>query len=133
MVGEGGEGEKDRHLECAGHIVARSVGHISSAPHCLPTINSAHEHRHAGHCPFTLLTLLLPSHPQVASYMRGVLRTLAVMHSHHILHRDIKPSNFMLLNDSERAPLKAIDFGLAMPYEPEALPLSHLGLEGTPW
>ena len=86
-----------------------------------------------GHCPFTLLTLLPASHPQVASYMRGVLRTLAVMHSHHILHRDIKPSNFMLLNDSERAPLKAIDFGLAMPYEPEALPLSHLGLEGTPW
>jgi serine/threonine protein kinase len=30
-----------------------------------------------------------------ASYMRGVLRTLAVMHSHHILHRDVKPGNFM--------------------------------------
>jgi calcium-dependent protein kinase len=39
----------------------------------------------------------------------------------------------MLLDDSERAPLKAIDFGLAVPYDPEALPRTDLGLEGTPW
>ena len=45
---------------------------------------------------------------QVASYMRAVLRTLAQCHSHRILHRDIKPSNFMLLNNSDRSPLKAI-------------------------
>lgn len=45
---------------------------------------------------------------QVASYMRAVLRTLAQCHSHRTLHRDIKPSNFMLLNNSDRAPLKAI-------------------------
>lgn len=31
------------------------------------------------------------------------------------------------------APLKAIDFGLAVPFEPEGLPRSDLGLEGTPW
>lgn len=29
--------------------------------------------------------------PQVASYMRAVLRTLAQCHAQHILHRDIKP------------------------------------------
>lgn len=69
----------------------------------------------------------------VASYMRAVLRTLAQCHAHHILHRDIKPGNFMLLNDTERSPLKAIDFGLAVPYEPEELPRSDLGMEGTPW
>ena len=68
-----------------------------------------------------------------ASYMRGVLRTLAVMHSHHILHRDVKPGNFMLLADSDASPLKAIDFGLAMPFEPESLPMTNLGMEGTPW
>ena len=28
---------------------------------------------------------------QAASYMRGVLRTLAQCHHHRILHRDIKP------------------------------------------
>jgi len=69
----------------------------------------------------------------VASFLRGVLRTVAVMHNHHILHRDIKPGNFMLLNDSDRSPLKAIDFGLATPFDPDGLPISTLGLEGTPW
>lgn len=71
--------------------------------------------------------------PQVASYMRAVLRTLAQCHSHRILHRDIKPGNFMLLDESERSPLKAIDFGLAVPFEAADLPLTDLGLEGTPW
>ncbi|GBF90915.1 calcium-dependent kinase [Raphidocelis subcapitata] len=69
----------------------------------------------------------------VASYMRAVLRTLAQCHSHHTLHRDVKPGNFMLLDDSDRAPLKAIDFGLAVPFDPEALPRDDLGFEGTPW
>jgi calcium-dependent protein kinase len=39
----------------------------------------------------------------------------------------------MLLDDSDRSPLKAIDFGLAVPFDPAALPRSDLGLEGTPW
>ncbi|KAG2498875.1 hypothetical protein HYH03_003067 [Edaphochlamys debaryana] len=69
----------------------------------------------------------------VASFMRAVLRTLAQCHAQHILHRDIKPGNFMLLSDDERAPLKAIDFGLAAPFEPDQLPRTDLGLEGTPW
>ena len=41
--------------------------------------------------------------------------------------------NFMLLSGDERAPLKAIDFGLATPYDPAALPCTDLALEGTPW
>lgn len=39
----------------------------------------------------------------------------------------------MLLNEDERSPLKAIDFGLAASFDPEQLPRSDLGLEGTPW
>ena len=69
----------------------------------------------------------------VASFMRAVLRTLAQCHAQHILHRDVKPGNFMLLDGTERSPLRAIDFGLATPFEPDALPLDNLGLEGTPW
>lgn len=80
-----------------------------------------------GCCLLSVITL------QVASFMRAVLRTLAQCHSHHILHRDIKPGNFMLLDDSDRSPLKAIDFGLAMPFNPDNLPMKDLGLEGTPW
>ena len=73
------------------------------------------------------------SEDTVASVMRAVLRTLAQCHSHRVLHLDIKPGNFMLLNSSETAPLKAIDFGLARPFHPEDLPLDDIGLEGTPW
>jgi calcium-dependent protein kinase len=69
----------------------------------------------------------------VASFMRAVLRTLAQCHAQHVLHRDVKPGNFMLLDDGARAPLRAIDFGLATPFDPDALPLDNLGLEGTPW
>ncbi|GFR43958.1 hypothetical protein Agub_g5101 [Astrephomene gubernaculifera] len=69
----------------------------------------------------------------VASFMRAVLRTLAQCHAQHILHRDIKPGNFMLLTEDDRAPLQAIDFGLAAPFDPEQLPRTDLGLEGTPW
>lgn len=69
----------------------------------------------------------------VKSYMRAVLRTLAQCHAHKILHRDIKPGNFMLLNSSEDSPLKAIDFGLAVFFDPKKLPRTDLGLEGTPW
>jgi calcium-dependent protein kinase len=39
----------------------------------------------------------------------------------------------MLLDDDDQAPLKAIDFGLAVPFDPKGLPLTDLGLEGTPW
>lgn len=44
----------------------------------------------------------------VASFMRAVLRALAECHSRRILHRDVKPGNFMLLDDSDGAPLKSI-------------------------
>ncbi len=39
----------------------------------------------------------------------------------------------MLLNEDDRAPLKAIDFGMAVFFDPDKLPRTDLGLEGTPW
>jgi calcium-dependent protein kinase len=48
-------------------------------------------HRCAGKHIQKHLHALLLLRVQVASYMRGVLRTIAQCHAHHILHRDIKP------------------------------------------
>lgn len=39
----------------------------------------------------------------------------------------------MLLSEEMESPLKAIDFGLAVFFEPDKLPRTDLGLEGTPW
>ena len=50
-----------------------------------------------------------------------------------VLHRDVKPGNFMLSGRDERAPIKAIDFGLAAFFEEKDLPRDDLGIEGTPW
>ena len=36
----------------------------------------------------------------------------------------------MLLNKDLRSPVKAIDLGLAVPFEKDELPLTNLGLEG---
>ncbi|KAL4423096.1 hypothetical protein ABPG77_004779 [Micractinium sp. CCAP 211/92] len=68
-----------------------------------------------------------------ASFLRAVLRTVAQCHAKRIIHRDIKPENFLLLSDDLGAPLKAIDFGLAVFHDPEQLPVTGLNPEGTPW
>lgn len=73
------------------------------------------------------------SEETVAKIMRAVLRTLAQCHAHRILHRDVKPGNFMLLTTEENSPVKAIDFGMAVFYEPNELPRRDLGFDGTPW
>ncbi|MBA0749372.1 hypothetical protein Gogos_003315, partial [Gossypium gossypioides] len=40
-----------------------------------------------------------------------------VCHEHGVIHRDLKPENFLFADESESAPIKAIDFGLSIFYE----------------
>jgi calcium-dependent protein kinase len=69
-----------------------------------------------------------------AARIRTVLQLLVDCHANSVLHRDIKPGNFVLLFDSPDSPIKAVDFGLAVNYDPDApLAISNLSMEGTPW
>ncbi|GMH43343.1 hypothetical protein BSKO_11265 [Bryopsis sp. KO-2023] len=45
--------------------------------------------------------------------IRQVIRSIAQCHAKNVVMRDVKPENFLFLDESEGAPLKAIDFGLA--------------------
>lgn len=71
--------------------------------------------------------------PEAASILRAVLQTIAQCNAHGIIHRDIKPENFLLLSKSKDAPVKAIDFGLAAFFTPDALPITAAHPSGTLW
>lgn len=64
--------------------------------------------------------------------MRAVLKTVAQCHAHGLLHRDVKPGNFMLADSDESARIKAIDFGLAVPYNGDG-DIDAIDMQGTPW
>ncbi|XVF29275.1 hypothetical protein REPUB_Repub15cG0106800 [Reevesia pubescens] len=53
-----------------------------------------------------------------ASVIKTILEIVKVCHEHGVIHRDLKPENFLLADGSETAPIKAIDFGLSIFYEP---------------
>lgn len=46
--------------------------------------------------------------------MRDLLDALVALHSVHVIHRDIKPQNLLYVNKRPDAPLKLIDFGVAV-------------------
>eukprot|EP00750_Incisomonas_marina_P007264 INCI14785.1.p1 GENE.INCI14785.1~~INCI14785.1.p1 ORF type:complete len:595 (-),score=100.69 INCI14785.1:24-1808(-) len=49
-----------------------------------------------------------------AHYLKMTARSLLFCHSNGVLHGDIKPENFVFLSEHPQAPLKLIDFGLAV-------------------
>ncbi|GAB4850785.1 Calcium-dependent protein kinase 24 [Ancistrocladus abbreviatus] len=53
-----------------------------------------------------------------ADIVKTILDIVQVCHNHGVIHRDLKPENFLFANKNEDAPLKAIDFGLSIFYEP---------------
>ncbi|KAL1549965.1 Calcium-dependent protein kinase 14 [Salvia divinorum] len=53
-----------------------------------------------------------------AAVTRTIVEVIQVCHQHGVMHRDLKPENFLFANMKETAPLKAIDFGLSVFFNP---------------
>ncbi|KAK6124836.1 hypothetical protein DH2020_041422 [Rehmannia glutinosa] len=53
-----------------------------------------------------------------AAVTRTIVEVIQNCHKHGVMHRDLKPENFLFGNKKETAPLKAIDFGLSVFFEP---------------
>lgn len=49
-----------------------------------------------------------------AAAIRTILKVVAHCHSMNVMHRDLKPENFLLSDTTDRALLKATDFGLSV-------------------
>ena len=48
---------------------------------------------------------------KAAKYMHDIIYAVAYCHNQGIIHRDLKPDNLLLIDKSEDAALKVIDFG----------------------
>ncbi|WRX22104.1 Protein kinase domain - like 10 [Theobroma cacao] len=75
-----------------------------------------------------------------ATAIKTILEIVKVCHEHGVIHRDLKPENFLLADESETAPIKAIDFGLSIFYEPDteegiahAIIKGDIDFEKDPW
>ncbi|KAJ0941584.1 putative protein kinase CAMK-CDPK family [Helianthus annuus] len=53
-----------------------------------------------------------------ALVIKTILEVVQTCHKHGVIHRDLKPENFLYAHKGEHAPLKAIDFGLSISFEP---------------
>ncbi|XP_009777418.1 calcium-dependent protein kinase 13 [Nicotiana tabacum] len=53
-----------------------------------------------------------------AAVMRTVVEVVQLCHKNGVIHRDLKPENFLFANKKENSPLKAIDFGLSIFFQP---------------
>ncbi|OEL31427.1 Calcium-dependent protein kinase 32 [Dichanthelium oligosanthes] len=53
-----------------------------------------------------------------ANIFRTIVDVVQLCHSNGVIHRDLKPENFLFANKSEDSPLKVIDFGLSVFFNP---------------
>lgn len=53
-----------------------------------------------------------------AAVTKTIVEVVQLCHKHGVMHRDLKPENFLFANMKETAPLKAIDFGLSVFFNP---------------
>lgn len=55
---------------------------------------------------------------KAAELARWIVGVVEVCHSLGVMHRDLKPENFLFVDDAEESPLKMIDFGLSVFFQP---------------
>ncbi len=53
------------------------------------------------------------SEERACSIVHSLAAALYYLHSYGITHRDLKPENMMLVDESENAEVKILDFGLS--------------------
>jgi calcium-dependent protein kinase len=53
-----------------------------------------------------------------ANVFSTIVGVVQLCHSNGVIHRDLKPENFLFANKSEDSPLKVIDFGLSVFFNP---------------
>mmetsp|Transcript_12129 Transcript_12129/g.16529 ORF Transcript_12129/g.16529 Transcript_12129/m.16529 type:complete len:521 (+) Transcript_12129:221-1783(+) len=58
------------------------------------------------------------SEKQAAGVFRTIVKVVAQCHALGVMHRDLKPENFLLSDKSDKALLKATDFGLSVFFKP---------------
>ncbi|KAG6532998.1 hypothetical protein ZIOFF_006858 [Zingiber officinale] len=57
---------------------------------------------------------------KAAELARVIVGVVEACHSMGVMHRDLKPENFLFVNQMEDSPLKTIDFGLSVFFQPES-------------
>lgn len=58
------------------------------------------------------------SERQAAELTKTIVGVVETCHSLGVMHRDLKPENFLFHTEEEESPLKAIDFGLSVFFQP---------------
>ncbi|XP_008803232.2 calcium-dependent protein kinase 10 [Phoenix dactylifera] len=101
--------------------------HLSGHPNVI-SINGAYEDAVAVHVVMELCgggelfdRIIQKGHyteRKAAELARVIVGVVEVCHSLGVMHRDLKPENFLFVNQTEEAPLKTIDFGLSIFFQP---------------
>jgi eukaryotic-like serine/threonine-protein kinase len=68
--------------------------------------------------------------PRCLNIFRQICDALEQLHEVGIVHRDLKPANIMLVKDGDNEIVKLVDFGLALPADPEAAKSEKVTLDG---
>jgi len=50
---------------------------------------------------------------KAANIIKQLSQAISYLHSYGVIHRDIKPENILMMNDSDNAEVKILDFGLS--------------------